>query len=646
MKRACKACWRISFAVLIGALLASLAVTLILESRQHGLHISRAEVMTQQTHGFVRPPYALDAGLPEGRWIESALPRALRAPGVQRSTGRLRSPDETLTQITWYRITVPTPDTASGPHYLYVPRWKSDGSIDVYGDGRQLYQSHINSQWNGSERPLLIALDDFAHTEVPHEIVIRMQHLRDVGGALSSLWIGNDDAIGWRFRIREWLAVQLPLVANSVWIVLGMFSLLVWFLRKREPLYLYFFLISAEAYVHSTHNFAGSQRLPIAEEWYGWLSINAGFWMVATSQLFINYINPKTNPRFTRSVLAVVAACSLLTLPVPGLADAVVVAPLTYLAILLTGISVFSVGFWRFFQARTHAGMLLTTWGLVSIASGVFDWLMRSNLINIEGFFLNPYANVGSFFIFTYVMFDRYIDAHQKVEKINASLEERLQARETELLQSHELLRAAEQRALIGQERQRMTMEMHDGVGSALVSALRGVETGRVDGKQIADVLRTCIDDLKLAIDSMEVADTDLLLLLATVRFRLGPRLESAGIKLRWEVQDVPALSWLTASSALHILRIIQEAFTNIIKHAQATEIRVATVLENDKLLVIVSNNGNSFDAEKALRSGGKGLMNQLRRAELIGGKIQWLRTDSGMQQCLSLPLTANVAPG
>jgi signal transduction histidine kinase len=130
---------------------------------------------------------------------------------------------------------------------------------------------------------------------------------------------------------------------------------------------------------------------------------------------------------------------------------------------------------------------------------------------------------------------------------------------------------------MLSQERQRLMQDMHDGLGSSLVSALRVVEDGRLQDMQVAEVLKSCIDDLKLAIDSMEPVEADLLLLLATLRFRLGSRLESTGIILRWEISDVPALDWLDPRNALHILRILQEAFANILKHAQASEIRVTT---------------------------------------------------------------------
>lgn len=193
---------------------------------------------------------------------------------------------------------------------------------------------------------------------------------------------------------------------------------------------------------------------------------------------------------------------------------------------------------------------------------------------------------------------------------------------------------------MLSHERQRLMQDMHDGLGSSLTSALRVVERGQLGTVEMTQVLVGCIDDLKLAIDSMEPLEADLLLLLATLRFRLGPRLESTGIVLRWQVENVPALDWLDPRNALHILRILQEAISNIIQHTRATEIRVATCADNHGVVVTISDNGQGFVLEQALHSGGKGLSNQMRRAHAIRAKIAWNSTPAGT--CLSLWLPHN----
>jgi signal transduction histidine kinase len=173
------------------------------------------------------------------------------------------------------------------------------------------------------------------------------------------------------------------------------------------------------------------------------------------------------------------------------------------------------------------------------------------------------------------------------------------------------------------------------------VTALRVVESGHLTELDLGAVLKGCIDDLKLTIDSMEPVEADLLLLLATLRFRLGPRFKAAGISLKWEVQNLPKLEWLSPRNALHILRIFQEAFANILKHTHASEIRVRTRVAGLGVEVTVEDNGQGFDLEQALRQPtGRGLDHQLRRAKAIQGDIQWQSGPAGTCMCLWLPLT------
>ena len=155
-----------------------------------------------------------------------------------------------------------------------------------------------------------------------------------------------------------------------------------------------------------------------------------------------------------------------------------------------------------------------------------------------------------------------------------------------------------------------------------------------------SQILKDCMDDLKLAIDSMEPVEADLLLLLATLRFRLEPRLEGSGVALLWEVQELPQLEWLDPSSALHILRIVQESIANILRHTRATEIRVGTTAVADGVQVHIGDNGGGFDVAAALgHGGGRGLQNQQRRAAAVDGKVGWNSSAAGTTFTLWLPL-------
>jgi len=549
-----------------------------------------------------------------------------------------------LTVVTWYRARVEgvQPSGNSQHQYLYVPRWKTDGQIAIYGDGRLLYQSHANLMWNGSNHPLWVPLDGTTGARIPREILIRIERLRATGGALSSLWVGGQDELGWRYRIREWLQAQLPFMSSTAFLAVGCFSLLAWCMRRRETLYLLFFAVSAISFLRTMHYYAGQERLPVSDEWFGWVTVNSVFWLLAAVHLFLERLHRQPRPWLSRTLLAASLAVGLATLPVSeAMPNATVFAPVIYGLILVLSLVTLTLNTRSALRARSVEAMLLAGWSLFSLVLGLCDWLLQNNLVDIEWGFPSSYANVGAFVLYMFIMFRRYIGAIAGMEKMNASLEARLQAREAELSASHERLRRAEHHQTLAQERQRMMQDMHDGLGSSLRSALRAVERGKIgEPGAVAEVLKSCIDDLKLAIDSMEPVESDLLLLLATLRYRLGSRLETTGLELNWEISDLPPLPWLDPRSSLHILRILQEVFTNIIKHTQASHVRLTTAVERDCVVVGIRDNGRGFDVEAALRGGGHGLSNQVRRAQAIGCTLAWESDTGGTLVSLRLPLT------
>jgi signal transduction histidine kinase len=178
--------------------------------------------------------------------------------------------------------------------------------------------------------------------------------------------------------------------------------------------------------------------------------------------------------------------------------------------------------------------------------------------------------------------------------------------------------------------------DMHDGLGSSLLSALVAVEQGNMSHDKVVEVLRECVDDLRLVIDSLEPVGHDLVSLLATMRYRLGKRLQTGGLKLDWDVQDLPPLDWLEPPDALHVLRLMQEALNNVLKHANASRVRMVTRHHGSYVEIRVEDDGAGFDLQSIQH--GRGLKSQIKRAQRLGGK---LRIDStpGMGTRLSLRL-------
>lgn len=624
--------------VVTKSLMLSMVLWLSSAQADEPVHFSSAEILSIPGYGYKPPPYTINIADLDGMWQQVTLPHALRPSLIPKLIDDEQHDLPTI--VTWYRIHVPTLQHSSYPRHIYIPRWKTDGRIAVYGDSHLLYQSHANMAWNGWNIPLWVPLQDTAGATVPKVILIRVEKPRSSGGGVSSIWLGEDNQISWRYHIRDVLQVQLPFMSSAAFLAVGIFSLFVWFKQRNEWLYVLFFCVSLVAYLRSMHYFLGSQPLPISDAWFSWLTINSLFWLAALVHVFLSYLHGRQKRWLNRLITGITLCVGTITLPIlPVLQNVYLIASLSYILLLVMGLVISIVGWKSSKLSQSIDGLMLASWGAIGMMLGIYDLLLVNNYISIESIYLGPYSNISAFMIFMIILFRRYIGAIDTIKQQNINLENLLQAQSTELQESHHRLREIEQRQMLAQERQRMMQDMHDGLGSTLISALRVVEHGDINEIDIADILKDCIDDLKLAIDSMEPLEADLLLLLATLRYRIGPRLENSGIKLRWEIKDVPPLDWLEPKKALHILRILQEAFTNIIKHTHATEIRAATGIEGDYAVVTITDNGQGFDVETALKSGGKGLSNQMRRAEAIDAKVKWSADRAGTCFTLYLPI-------
>lgn len=604
--------------------------------RDGAVHITQAELLSVPGTGYSAPARRIeDAGPPGDGWRSVGLPHTAPRELVPTSGGGA----QTVTD--WYRIDLSGLEPSTQQRLLYLPRWKTLGHIAVYGDGALLYQSHGSPVHNGYNHPLLVPLNATADTPSPASVLIRVDRLRSSGSGFSTVWVGDRESLIWRYQLRELLQVQLPFMGSAAFLAVGAFAFAVWLGKRRESLYLLFFAISALAFVRMLHYYVSGDYLPVSDEWFEWMTVAAMLWLIILIHLFLQHLHQQPSAWLTRLSVGLALVCNVATLPhmSKSIASLYLFTPLLNLMVLPVAVLIFSVNLRKALRAKLPEGRLVAGWAVFTVVFTSYDGLLQNNLVSPESVYTSPYAIIGLFFIFSYIMFQRYTGAFAEVGRLNTGLAQRLRAREAELEQSYQRLRVIENQQMLGAERRRLMQDMHDGLGSSLISAIRSVEQGVMNDVEVSSVLKGCMDDLKLAIDSMESLDADLLLLLATLRFRLAPRIESAGVALRWDVQPVPALHWLDPSSALHILRIMQECVANVLRHTQATTIGFSTATHGHGVRVVIEDNGAGFDVAQALRHSGRGLRNQQRRASAIGGTVSWESGSAGTRFTLWLPL-------
>jgi hypothetical protein len=176
-----------------------------------------------------------------------------------------------------------------------------------------------------------------------------------------------------------------------------------------------------------------------------------------------------------------------------------------------------------------------------------------------------------------YALAGNYFRTYDQARQRTAELERRVQERTRELEDTHERLRALERAATLAAERERLMGDMHDGMGSQLITTLEAVERGSGDAREVAGLLRGCLDDLRLLIDSLDPPEHSLQLALGNLRYRWSRG--CARPASRW----MGSAGWPAAAGRGHrpaVAAIVQEAVTNAVKHAGATRCGVRLVAE------------------------------------------------------------------
>lgn len=236
--------------------------------------------------------------------------------------------------------------------------------------------------------------------------------------------------------------------------------------------------------------------------------------------------------------------------------------------------------------------------------------------------------------VFAAVFVIRFLRAFQveSDHKIAELQEARLhEAREREALQA-ELFRkvVAAQEA----ERQRIARDLHDETGQTLTAigmGLRGLsdELKKQRGKrdtlgQLQSLTSDALRELQRIIADLRPAHLDDLGLSSTLRWYVNRLQEMVHLNIKLEISGEEHA--LDETIKIALFRIIQEALNNVIKHSNATSVRISLEYREKAVHALVRDNGIGFDMDAIKHRVGRvslGLVGMGERAALIGGTVE-----------------------
>jgi signal transduction histidine kinase len=541
-----------------------------------------------------------------------------------------------------YRLEVNLPAEHSSNTDLYLPSAPTGTRAWVNGELVSEGDPFVTLATRYWHVPLYVAVPPALWREGSNEIALEAAPDRAGGGWVAPLYVGPRETLRPAYELRRFLQVTGVQMLVVAMVAFALFMALLWLLRRKEEAALWFALTQLVV-AFGFWNLVAIESFVPKPSW-NWVGVVIGSWLTATLTLFTHRLLGLHRPRLELALGAVVLAATAFFAASEGSPSYHAARPVWGVAVLLFGLYPGWLTLRRaLFTPSLEASLLLAS-GLILNVAGAHDIGIANGRIPLTHDFAIPWAAVFGTLLSAWIFVRRFIVALDTSEALTARLEERVAEKSAELEANHARLRALERERAVTHERERIMAELHDGLGGQLVSTLAVVRSGAARPDEVEASLRGALDDMRLMIQSLELEDGDLGGVLASLRARLAPMLERAGVRVDWPVVDLPPCTGIGPEKALQVMRIAQEVIANVLKHAHASSLRVrADVLRDasgtERLALRLSDDGRGFASERDSAGSGRGLANMRRRAAAIGASLSLSSGQHGTDVCLELPL-------
>lgn len=475
------------------------------------------------------------------------------------------------------------------------------------------------------------------------DIKIAIPYRQATGYSIGSFYVGDVKELSkWNYW-RNFFALHLPSYLSAIFVFFGVISLGLAFSgidKKSNQLFFIVAVIYAISNMQFLYNIPDTRAV---EYWYGSIVDSSISWFFALSTVYAL--------RFTRAGLGWLSNLLILW----ALINTLITLPIWewqamgfllqhYITMFLYVFALIVMGVVSY-RERNYPLASITLCIVIYILGGLYDLTHVSAQTHPDQFYVYTYASTPLMFFFLISLQRKYISAHHAVVRANETLQLKLKEQEQLLQAQHNQIVEQSKTLAVHNERMRFKRDIHDGMGSMLNLALRTVDAHSKDEK-ISEVFKECLDDLQNIVLSLQVSETSINAVLGALRRRLEVRLYGTDTALEWQVEELPLIEWMDSSDALNVMRIVQEAISNVLKHAQASTICLAAAdyshAPEPYVEISITDNGIGYSPSvepSVTKSAGQGLKNMDYRASALGARLIKAASPSGTRISLQLPL-------
>ncbi len=536
----------------------------------------------------------------------------------------------------WFRFRFEYATRTDQPISIYLPTVRQNAAL--YLNGRWVaqggdFEPYLARLWN---HPQLYTLPSGLLND-SNTLTIRLVSHRPQVGYLSEVFIGDPELLHgawqWRYAIKvTWLEITSILL-----IVIGLINLYLWTLRKNESFYLWYSLAALSWGARGI--LLVWPVIPITDELrvlLRLLTLGYGIvFVVLFNQRYFGYKN-----RWFDIGLFIYCVPAVIPMFFMNMDQLLFYGHQVWVrGNLILGI-VIAVQLMVLFlkHHKLDAAYLLYS-GLPLLMLGFRDMLVLTDRWSPENGFLINHATPPALIIAMWFILRRLSNSLEYARHLNVTLEQRVAESRREVVASYQKQEQLQQQKLLSDERERIMRDMHDGLGGHLIGIKSLMDNNQPKLSDINNYVERALVDLRLVINSLDPGSQRVSSLLGSLRNRWQRAADNRSCTLEWRVASSNQGRVLGPDKTLQLMRILEEAFTNTIKHGDIGIIELSSGRDevNQTAWIQLKNPYTQRNDQPA----GRGLANMQQRASKIGAEISFLKDNDEFLVRVELPLVS-----
>jgi signal transduction histidine kinase len=546
-------------------------------------------------------------------------------------------------RLVWYRFDIKGSELealSSGEPMLGVFIWRLNQTADVWFNGHK-----IGSGGSTDAPPLVRHWNSPLYFTLPAGLIrdnneLLVRHFADHSwGSMQSVIVGPDSVLKPLYNTRYFVQHDIALGLFVFVAVAGLFCLAVWYYGRRELQYLWYAIASAGSSIYCINQFA--RHLWIDPDVWRWITnVATDVWACAILAFVLKSLDI-SRPRVERAALYFVAT----GVPLYFYASFSQVFDINIYfhigSLVAIGYAAW-LSFGHYVRTRRPLSAFYGAMIVIGLITGTHDTLMQAIINNGwqgSGFryhfnILHFFAPLG-FLLLGASLVQQFIYALNSADRLNAELETRVADAREALAENYQVMEEVLISQTANEERERIYRDLHDDVGSKLLSLYY-----RLEDESNSMLAKSALEDLRDIVSRKSLENCSLSSAVQQWQVEAFARARDAGVDLNWEFDAPDSDPVLNESQHAQLRRMLREVFSNSILHnPEIRSIGVHIRACQGRLEINVENEGVSQPPKDW--QPGRGISNLRIRARELEGEFSIIDLGEGrVQFAWSVPIS------